>query len=480
MPNIRNDAELIEDFATRQNRLDTAFFWGSLPDPDPVLIKTGKDIEAYRDLTSDAHVWACLQSRKAGTLAREWEVTSPKGISIPVRKIKTISKMLDNIDIYSAISDMLDAPFYGISPIEISWKQWAPVKMQGKPPEWFVFDIDNNPRFISMDSMIEGEPLPDFKFLIPTHFASYQNPYGERLLSRCFWPVVFKRGGWNFWNIFCEKYGMPWAVGKVPRGTSGDDRAALLGNLRSMVQNGCSVINNDESIEHPTVGSRSASADIYEKLISTANREISKAILGQTLTTEIDKGGSYAATQSHMQIRSELTEQDQKMICNQLNLLLQWISDFNFAPGPAPIFRFIEDKDIKKDVAERDSELTNQGVKFKKQYYQREYGFNADDFDIEQIAAPSETRQAPEFAEASSTSADVIDRITDSALDDVVDGAVKFYAPVKKLLAKSDDLLEFRDGLLNLFDDMDEKDLAEAMGEAFVMADLSGRFKALK
>jgi len=477
---------MLNEIATRHRRWDGDVMWGSLPDPDPVLRKLGEDMTVYRDLTSDAHVWACLQSRKSGTLAREWKVAAGDDTAVPVRRVKLCQAMLRKTDMHQTIADMLDAPFYGMSPVEVCWKSsgnhWSPKSVQAKPVEWFTFDFENNLRFVSRDNVIEGEELPPYKFLLARHFASYDNPYGERLLARCFWPVTFKRGGWRFWSVFTEKYGMPWTVGKVSRNTSDPDRAKLLANLKAMVSDAVAVVNSDESVEHPDTGAKSASADIYEKLISSANREISKAILGQTLTTEIDKGGSYSASQTHMQVRSELVEQDQKMIAGQFDTLLRWYSELNFGSGAAPVFRFIEDENIQTERAVRDTELNKQGVSFTKPYYTRVYGFKDDEIEIQPAApaAPSQAEQPPDFAEAGSASAkSVSDRITDKALDAVSDGAASLYTPVKKLLDESGDLAEFRDRLLDLYGEMDDSALAEAMEEALTLATLSGRYEAL-
>jgi hypothetical protein len=47
-----------------------------------------------------------------------------------------------------------------------------------------------------------------------------------------------------------------------------------------------------------------------EKLIDKMNAEISKAILGQTLTTEIGATGSYAASNTHMAVRQDIIDAD--------------------------------------------------------------------------------------------------------------------------------------------------------------------------
>lgn len=478
---------LTREIAPRSRSLDWMGIMGFLPDPDPILRATGNDITVYRQLLSDAHVFSCNQSRKSGTLSCEWEIReSIKGLTrTNKRAYQMIQEMMEKLDVYQSITDMLDAPFFGMSPLEVIWENsanaWVPEKVVGKPPEWFVFDAENKLRFRSKDHMLEGEELPDYKFLLPRHHATYQNPYGERTLSRCFWPVAFKKGGFKFWAIFTEKYGMPWVVGKVPRSTNETERAQLLTQLASMVQDAVAVINDDESIVIEESKGKSASAEIYEKLISAANREISKAILGQTLTTELDKGGSYAATKEHMEVRGDIVDQDKRMVAEAFDQLFSWIVALNFADAQPPKFAFFEEEDVQKDRADRDKILSEQGVKFKKSYYQRTYNLEESDFDLVDPEArnrlPGE-QQGPtgEFAEGDegvSTSTDIISEkaLSEASLDDLI-------IPVETLLEKSKTLEDFQRNLLEIYQNMDESNLGDLMQKAFTLADLSGRFDA--
>ena len=197
-------------------------FW-PLPDPDPVLRKLGQALPVYRELLSDAHVFSCVQSRKGGILSAEWEIAPAAGGEAGRNKkaADLVTEFMAEFDVYQAIADILEAPLFGMAPIEVLWQAgltWRPKALVGRPPEWFVFDTENRLRFLSKDNMTQGELLPEMKFLLPRHHASYPNPYGERILSRCFWPVAFKKAGFKFWAILAEKYGIPWAVARCPRG----------------------------------------------------------------------------------------------------------------------------------------------------------------------------------------------------------------------------------------------------------------------
>lgn len=346
-------AGLHTEIATRGRSADA---WGTeslLADPDPVLLKQGQDISLYRRLLSDAHVWCCYQNRKSGTLSCHWEVRPParsKGNRHAENlAYGLISDLMEPWDMPQIISDMLDAPFYGISPLEVIWDRsaadsggghWLPSRIMGRPPEWFAFDQDNRLRFLSREHLLAGQPIPEKKILLVSHHATYQNPYGERLLGRCFWPVTFKKSGLKFWSIFTEKFGMPWVVGKVPRGTGERERARIMVNLDRMVQDAIAVINDDERIEFPEAHGKQASADLYHQLIALCNHEISKAILGQTLTTEVAAQGSYAAAAVHLNIQRDLIEQDKRLVSAAFNQLFGWITELNWAAAAPPRFVF--------------------------------------------------------------------------------------------------------------------------------------------
>lgn len=492
---------LADEFAPRSRSVDWMGVFGFLPDPDEVLQKLGLDLTAYRSLLSDAHVGACYISRKSGTLSCEWDIREPAGNlkRVNARVMDAVVGFMEKIDVHQVMTDMLEAPFFGMAPIESVWKsengQWLPDRVQGKPAEWFAYTEDNELRFKSKENMIEGEKLPPYRFITVRHHASYQNPYGDRLLSRCFWPVAFKRGGWKFWSIFAEKYGMPWVIGRVPRSTNQTERAALLSNLASMVQDAVAVINNDESIEIKESSGKSASSDVYDKLISGCNREVSKAVLGQTLSTELDKGGSYAAAQSHLEVRKDLVDQDKKMVSQGMNLLLQWATELNFYGAQAPEFVFVEDEDLQTERAERDGKLKDQGVRFTKVYYSRRYNLEEDEFEISEpqeppfggtivgarsiVPLPGEyPNMGPQYAESRRFTPD------QQALEDMIDEAMPMAAAARDAATRAvldavqsaSDYDDLQDRLAAaLADQMPAADFEDLMARVMTAAHMWGR-----
>ena len=389
LQNKKLNKKITDEIATRKRALNFYSLANILPDPDIVLRKQGKDMRIYKELLCDPHVYACTQSRKAGVLSLDWEIN--RGFDKD-KNIEEIENLLKKLNVRKLISDILDCTQFGFQPLEIIWKRYKngkilPEKIVAKPPEWFCFDDDNNLKFRTKENYY-GELLPDKKFLLAQNNPTYNNPYGERTLSRVFWSVTFKKGGMKFWVVFTEKYGMPHLIGKHPRGATKAETDSLADMLEEMVQDAIAVIPDDSSVEIQEAN-KTSSADIYEKLIDKMNSEISKAILGQTLTTEIGTKGSYAASNTHMEVRQDIIDSDKKLVESVINQLIQWIYEINYGANvDIPNFELYAPEDVDLTLAQRDKILSETGIKFTKEYFIKTYGLDEDDFDIKEDFYP--------------------------------------------------------------------------------------------
>lgn len=474
---------LTEELATRK----TINFYSLgliLPNPDPVLKKQGKDITVYKELLTDARVSGCVSSRKAGVLSLEWAIDRGRAKS---RQAKLIQEVFSNLDLYQVISEMLNAVLFGYAVCEVIWEKVGPyilpARISGKPQDWFLFDEENNLRLRTREKPIEGIPVPPYKFLLVQHNATYENPYGEPLLSKCFWPVTFKRGGLKFWVMFTEKYGMPFLIGKHPRGTSREETEALADMLEAMIQDAIAVIPDDSSVEILEPGGRSSSADIYKELVKYCDQEIAIALLGQNLTTEVT-GGSYAAARAHMFVRQDLLDKDKKMIEKTINQLIKWIYEINFSDGEMPVFSMYEEEDIDKDLAERDEKLAStlekSGLRFTKQYFRKVYGF--DDEDIEELQGLPQSAQ--EFAESKAEKESFPDQ---QALDDAIESLSPeevqaqmegLLKPIIELIRQGNSYEEIMEKLSETFPDMNASSLEYMLSRAIFVSELWGLLNA--
>ena len=400
--NTLDKSALTEDIASRQAAWDWTGFMGLLPDPDPILRKLGNGAEILESLTADGHLCSVIQSRQLGTLKKEfnWQ-PGTIGEEKPSRQAKRLSDQLagdlERVDMYNLVAGILNAPLYGMTPIEIKWKPGDDrikiIDLEAKPARWFGYNDKNEPRFVSTSNMWDGQELPFGKFVIARHFPTYDNPYGLRLLSRCFWPVAFKKGGIKFWVNLAEKYGMPFLLGTYRPGAGKPEQQEMLSKLVAMVKDACAVIPQGGTVQILESGKGSSTAEIHSGLKSAMDSEMSKVIMLQTLTAEVsDKGGSRAQGQVHQDILELAQDADSTLVKRTMEEIA-WLYGQVNAPGvPTPKFCWFEEDDPQIETAERDKTLKETGVKFTKSYYIRKYRLQEDDFDLE---APNDKTNPP-------------------------------------------------------------------------------------
>jgi len=382
--------DLTSEFAVRQ-------FWTSLsalaylPNPDPILRSERISISTYRQM-ADGHLGAVTRKRRAAVRARPWSL-NPNGAA--ARSVKRTQAMFEALDVRHAETILWSSCLYGYSVLEVMWKMQdgmlVPGELRDKPQEWFGWHSDGSFRFIDDTGL--GEIVPERKFLVARSEPTFTNPYGKPLLSECFWPLAFKRGGLRFWMTFCEKYGMPRAIGSVPPSASQAERDALLNVLVSMVRDGAAVISDNQKVELQEAAGKASSTDAYAKLVQWADTEISKAILGETLSTELGSVGSLAAAQVHNDVRKDLALDDANLIEACFNELIGWIYDLNF-PGESvrPRFEIQMPEDLNEARVTRDKTLAEMGLRLTGDYFSDTY--RIDPKYVAGVASPSSASDA--------------------------------------------------------------------------------------
>ena len=354
--------------------------WSNFPNSEIEALKIGKTYSALRELKNDPHLYSCVQSRKSGSIMLEWK-TLPNNAE--KSSIELIEKSLASIDILAFIRDILEAPLFGFQPLEIIWEQdnesYFAKSIRPKLQEDFLFTNSGELRFRTLDAAAGGE-IPELKILCPRYEATQYNQYGASLLAKCFWLVKFKNGTSKLWAECCEKYGLPSLVGKVNRNATMNEANEIADSLAAMGANTAIVVPHDielEFKEHNRLGSN----ELFQSFIQHCNSEISKAILSQTLTTELGSSGSYAAAATHFKVRREIILSDAKLIERTFNELFKYILKANGIEGSAPMFSLILNDSDNSQRIERDKIIMQYGsVKFSKDYWIRNYGFKEEDF----------------------------------------------------------------------------------------------------
>ena len=140
-------------------------------------------------------------------------------------------------------------------------------------------------------------------------------------------------------------------------------------------------------------------------------------------------------------------------------------------------------EDLQEARLERDVKLTQLGVKFNAAYITDVYGIDEKYFEMLEVQP-----QGGMFAEGPEKKPKV--RNTSHELRNNVNAftehlageceKIDFLAPIRELVENAKSLEEVRDKLIGCFGEMPMDDVAKEMEQAFLAADLAGRFAILK
>jgi phage gp29-like protein len=176
------------------------------------------------------------------------------------------------------------------------------------------------------------EPLAPYKFI--RHFAKAKSGLPIRSgLTRCAaWTYFFMNYAMKDWAIFVERFGVPMRIGKYAPGATDEDKQALLAAVAAFGTDMAGVIPESMSMEFPEPRSMPSNLTLFREYMVQLEGLMSKIVLGQTLTTQLNGGeGSRAAAQVHRSVERELMEGDAKRLEATLNRdLVRPVVDLNF------------------------------------------------------------------------------------------------------------------------------------------------------
>ncbi|CAH0445490.1 hypothetical protein LMG10661_01708 [Ralstonia syzygii subsp. syzygii] len=232
-----------------------AFYLNLMRADDSTLASRGggAGLRIYDEIERDCHAYSVLQKRKMAVVSRPWFVKPASNSRLDRKAADLVKANLEAIQFDRICVDLLDAILKGYSVGEAMWdiegNEIRASDVMAREQKRFVFDVDYRPRLITLENMLEGEPLPERKFVIHRFGSKVGNPYGLGLGTRLFWPVFFKRQGIQFWLTFCDKFGSPTAVGKYPIGTSDADQSLLVDSLRAIATDAAIAIPADMDVK---------------------------------------------------------------------------------------------------------------------------------------------------------------------------------------------------------------------------------------
>jgi phage gp29-like protein len=248
-------------------------------------------------------------------------------------------RIAEHPDFFDLVGDMLDALAKGYSVIEIIWVveagQYVPERFDWHDPRLFQFDRETRKELRKrIQGDFNGVALEPFKFIRHVPRLKSGIPARNGLARLALWAFLLKSYALKDWAAFLEVHGMPLRLGKFGPGASEADKRVLLRAVRDLGADAAAIIPKEMEIEF--VETKGFSEKPFEGFALYVDKALSKAIVGQTMTSDAGSSGSLAQAKVHENVRTDIKEADARQLCGTLNRdLVRPFVDLNFGPRKA-------------------------------------------------------------------------------------------------------------------------------------------------
>lgn len=335
----------------------------------------------YRDIVvADSHLQAEFNKRKLAVLG-DTLIFLPfdKTQKDDVETCDTVRSEIDNLKgRINACGHLLDATLYPVSVLE---KVFRPVPtgytvsalvpvphhmLDYGAGHMQIFDVDQTTGQVLST---KHDPDPARYIVHRGHLLTAPDNWGGPMRSIIFWWLLSAMSR-EWWAKFLERYGTPFLVGKFERGDE-KSQSILERAFSAATRLGGLVITKETEVEIKQAAAAD-SGQAYAAFIGICQREKSKLVLGQTLSSEAQPTGLGAGT-SDMQenVRQDIRAFDAKSLSSTLrDQLIVQLCAINSLRGRPPrlSWGFESSDDIKAAFATLGNldkvglELTDQGV----------------------------------------------------------------------------------------------------------------------
>lgn len=306
----------------------------------------------------DGHIFAEMQKRKLALTTVKWQIEPPKNANTAeLNATEVLTERLGNLDMSEIILDMADAILKGYSAQTIKWDlidgMQTPVQIEHVPASWFTTAEDDRNKLQLLDDMGKGQDLWAGGWI--THHHKSKSGYLGRsgLVRTLAWPYLFKNYSLRDLAEFLEIYGLPLRLGKYPSGATESEKGRLMQAVVEIGHNAAGIIPESMSLEFKEAAK--GQADPFLAMVAWAEKTVSKAVLGATLTSQADGASSTNALGNvHNEVRHDIRDADLRQIANTLTRDLLWPMVAYNLPGinhfyrcPKFVFNTAEAGDIK-------------------------------------------------------------------------------------------------------------------------------------
>lgn len=442
----------------------------------------------------DLHYLGVLGTRKRSVAQLDVTVEAASDAPEDVQLADMVREWISRDELAEEMFDILDAIGKGISFTEIIWDtsegQWRPKRLEWRDPRWFTFDRKDlrTPLLRGGESGNEPDaPLEPFKFITLSIKAKSGLPVRSGIARVATWSWMFKAFTLRDWAIFAQTFGQPVRVGKFHPGASEDDKKTLFRAVANIAGDCAAIIPQGmelDFIESKNVGQGS---DLYEKRADWLDRQISKAVLGQTGTTDMKDGGlGDGGNKVHDRVAGDIETADCKATAAALNrdLIRPWV-DLERGPQERyPRLRIARRKpeDV-QGLSTALAQLVPLGLEIEQSQIRDKLGLTepapgAKLLRPQAIATSAATRDALALQAGKSPvpagPASPGDAIGDRLIEEASGEMAALLGQIEAMMEAASDIEELKAMLLAAYPDLDVSTLAATIAKGLVVARAAG------
>ena len=294
--------------------------------------------EIYDDIITDQHLNGAINQRKDMVLQKEFYFTD----------LKSGERVQEPIDYFEQtwfkdlLNYVLDSIYYGYSLIELGnitvygFDKVALIPRKNVVPEFGIIKKD------IYDHVSKGIKYTEEPFNTWLITAGRADDLGK--LLGCVPSAIAKRNALAYWDEFAQLFGIPVRIAKT-----GSRDSTEINSIKNMLENmgpaAWGLFPEGTELEF-VENTKGDAFNVFDRRIDRANSEMSKGILGQTMT--LDSGSSLSQSEVHLSVLKNLVEKDADMVRDVINgqllpkmhklgvnigdIRFDWVNDTQYTP----------------------------------------------------------------------------------------------------------------------------------------------------
>jgi len=274
-------------------------------------------IEVYNNFVLDNHLSGIMDQRKEAVQAKPWRLVDASGKEAD----KAATRLLDRMWFYDLLGYAIDSIFWGHSLIELSGINplTATIDSVQLVPRRYVLPLNAKGQGVVMRQRGDANPIVyrDEKGRLNPNWQVIEvgNPANLGLLDKASHQVISKKNAEAAMSQLQEIIGIP--IRTLATHSRDDaERREMLAGLRDVGRAAFYLLNHGDEFNIYTSAGSDPSG-MFISGINKCNSEMSKLILGQTMTT--DNGSSKSQAEVHERVADRKMLADMRMTQDLVN-----------------------------------------------------------------------------------------------------------------------------------------------------------------